>query len=251
MGRTLGWGDGPNEVFEYFASGTRNSPLLVFIHGGYWQEGSRADSLFAAPRALAAGISYAAIEYDLAPSASLEKIVDQCRRALRWLLDHASALGFDRDRVHVAGSSAGAHLTAMLLLRDYAGGGAPDSPPPLAGAVLLSGVYDLRPLVPTYINRALGLSDDTAAALSPLLRLHGGPVPIIVAWGEAETAESQRQSRAYAAVLRKAGFPTQDFEVPRVNHFDIVFKLADPRSSLGQAVLTQIRGGPALAGAAS
>lgn len=240
--QTLRWGEEPNEICEFFAAETPDAPLLVFIHGGYWQEGSRAESLFGAPRAMAAGISYAAVEYDLAPNVTIEAIIDQCRRALCWLIEHAAALGFDPERVHVAGSSAGAHLTAMLLVEGLPGR---HGPPLLAGAILLSGVYDLRPLVPTYINRALGMSNDNASMLSPMFRPHGRPIPVVVAWGEAETAECKRQSRAYATVLRQAGFPTTEFEVCDTNHFDIVFKLADTRNRLGRAVLDQILDGSA------
>ena len=60
-------------------------PLLLFVHGGYWQELSAADSLFAAPACIRRGSAFAALDYTLAPAATLEGIVAECRQALAWL----------------------------------------------------------------------------------------------------------------------------------------------------------------------
>ena len=90
--------------------------LLVFIHGGYWQELSAQESLFAASGCIERGLAFAALDYTLAPKATLEQIVAECRSALTWLFEHAEELGFDAGRVVVAGSSAGAHLAAMVAL---------------------------------------------------------------------------------------------------------------------------------------
>jgi arylformamidase len=71
------------------ASGAARPALLVFIHGGYWQELSKDQSLFAAPGALAAGAAFAALDYTLAPHATVHDMVLECRTALRWLHAHA------------------------------------------------------------------------------------------------------------------------------------------------------------------
>src|SRR5690606_31590705 len=109
-----------------------------------------------------------------------------------WLHAHGGRLGFDPDRIIVSGSSAGAHLAAMTMLP-------PDAPCPayLRGAVLLSGVYDLEPLVPTYVNEPLQLDAASARQCSPMhaLPAHaGGLPPVLVAYGDNETSEFKRQS---------------------------------------------------------
>ena len=108
--KDLRWGDKPEETLDYFPAASRDAPLLVFIHGGYWQELSKNESLFAAPDCVANGIAFAAINYTLAPHTGVEMIVDQCRRAVAWLHAQADVLGFHRDRLYLSGSSAGAHL---------------------------------------------------------------------------------------------------------------------------------------------
>jgi arylformamidase len=65
------------QVWLYEASGTA-VPLLVFFHGGYWQEGAAQEAVFAAPEFTRSGISFASVGYTLAPEASLEVIVSRC-----------------------------------------------------------------------------------------------------------------------------------------------------------------------------
>jgi arylformamidase len=237
----LRWGEEPEETLDFFPSRSADAPLLVFFHGGYWQELSKNESLFAAPDCVANGIAYAAINYMLAPRARLDTIVDRCPRAIAWLLGHADALGFDPGRLFVAGSSAGAHLAAMLLISGWRRAtGLPDRA--ISGAILLSGIYDLEPLIPTYINAPLHLSAADAERLSPMGLPLGLPMPTIVAWGENETGEFKRQSRNYASRLQAAGFPVTTFEAAGCNHFDIVFGLANRESELGRASLALLEG---------
>ncbi len=213
---------------------TEPPPLLVFIHGGYWQELSKDDSCFAATDCVAQGIAYAALDYTLAPRASVAQIVAECRGAVNWLHANAQALGFDAQRIVVAGSSAGAHLAAMTALP---GSGAAQ----VRAAVLVSGIYELEPLIGTSINTALGLTPRSARESSPALRDLKGFPPSIVCWGEVETHEFKRQSLDFAAQLDAADTPCQVFEVPRRNHFDIILDLADPQTQLGRAVTELIR----------
>lgn len=227
--QTLAYGSQPMQRIELCRPAATDEPvgLLVFIHGGYWQELSSRDSLFAADRALADGLAFAAIDYTLAPAASLESIVAECRAAIDHLVAQAGALGIDPSRIVVAGSSAGAHLAAMIGL-------AGATTARLRAVVLMSGIYELEPLLGTSINQALGLDVARAQALSPQRLPVSGFPPTVVCWGEVETAEFKRQSLAFAQRLREGGSDCEVFEVPQRNHFDIVFELADPGSRLGR-----------------
>ena len=188
------------------AEAAPDAPLLVFVHGGYWQALSAADSLFLAPAALAAGWSYAAVEYTLAPAAGIATLVSVCGAALTALAAVAPT-----RRVVLAGHSAGAHLAAMVALVHPA-------PLPLELVLLVSGVYDLRPLVHTSVNDPLGLDEAAAGSLSPmLLPLAAGRPPASVVWGDHDTDAFAAQGRAFADRL---GAPA--VEIAGRHHFDVV-----------------------------
>ncbi len=229
--QTWRYGDAAAQQLDLFlpAPAAAPAPLLVFIHGGYWQELSKQESAFAAEQAVAHGAAFAALGYTLAPTASVAQIVAECRQALAWLQHHAARLGVNAQRVVVAGSSAGAHLAAMLAL--------PATGAPVMGAVLVSGLYELEPLVGTSINTALGLTPAAAQAVSPALLSLAGFPPSAVCWGNIETAEFKRQGQEFAQRLQQVNTPCRVFEVPQRNHFDVILDLTDAATELGRATL--------------
>jgi arylformamidase len=207
-------------------------PLLVFIHGGYWQELSKDSASFAATDGVAQGMAFAALNYTLAPHASIATMVAECKQAIAWLYQHAGQLGFDAKRIVLAGSSAGAHLAAMAALPAH---GQTTTQTLVHATVLVSGIFALEPLLGTSINDALGLDTATAQALSPLLLPLQGFPPSVVCWGAVETQTFKQQSLAMVERLRAVGTPCRTFEVPARNHFDVIMDLVKPGTLLGDA----------------
>lgn len=222
--RDLRYGTAPSALLDYFPAppAARRPGLLVYIHGGYWQELSKDHSAFLAPAWHAAGFAHAVVGYTLAPAARLPEIVAECRSALTWLQNSADSLGFDATNVVVAGSSAGAYLAAACADRLTLS---------LRGIVPVSGIYDVSPLIGTSINDALGLNASAASALD-LLVTERRFCPAVVAWGEIETSEFKRQSRAFAARLKADGIPCTTLEIRGHNHFDVICELGEPASPL-------------------
>ena len=225
--RDLRYGAAPSARLDFFPAPdtVRGAGLLVYIHGGYWQELSKEHFAFLAPAWHAAGFACAVVGYTLAPEARLPAIVSECRKALTWLHARADVLDFDPRDMVVAGSSAGGYLAAACGDR---------SSIPLRGMVCVSGIYDVAPLIGTSINDALGLDAATAASLD-LLNAGHQFCPAVVAWGEIETSEFKRQSRAFAARLSAAGTPSTGLEIPGRNHFDVILELGRPASALFSA----------------
>uniref|UniRef100_B0T9I8 Putative esterase n=1 Tax=Caulobacter sp. (strain K31) TaxID=366602 RepID=B0T9I8_CAUSK len=231
------YGEDPDEHVVLADDLSPERPVHLFIHGGYWQELSWQDSFFAAQAFADAGVVFGAVNYSLAPKLSLPAILDQCRRAVASIARLSLEAG-GSGRVTISGSSAGAHLAALVASTDWASYGLPTNP--VVALVLISGVYDLTPLVSTTINAALGLTVTQARALSPLALAARPSCPAIVSWGQVETAAFKRQSRDFAAHLEAGGAAVRRLEVVGRNHFDIVFDLADPATSLGAATFELI-----------
>ncbi|MBO1075240.1 alpha/beta hydrolase [Roseomonas marmotae] len=235
----------PERLDVFPAAGTESpAPVFVYIHGGYWRLLDAADSGFMAPALTAAGICVVVVNYALAPGATLDEIVRQCRAALAWVHGNIAAHGGDPARIHVGGSSAGGHLAAMLAAGgDWpAGFGLP--PHPVAGATLLSGLFDLEPLRLCHVNDWMTLDAAAAARNSPaLLPPPRQGMPVVLSVAETETAEFKRQTRDQAGFYARAGCPVTLVPAPPgSNHFDIVFQLCGTATPLGRAVLAAIRG---------
>lgn len=243
------FGDHADEVLDIFrpvpqASNGAGAPVFVFIHGGYWRLLSKNESSGMAPAFTQAGAVVVSVNYSLAPAVTLDRIVDQNRRALAWIHRHIADYGGDPRRIHVCGSSAGGHLVGALL----AGGWHASYEVPydvIRGAAPLSGLFDLRPLVHTHVNEWMHMSEADAIRNSPALHLPPTGCPLVVSYGESETDEFKRQSDDYLAAWQERGFPGHYVPMPGTNHYDIVLTLNDPSSPLTRAIFEQMGLAPA------
>ncbi len=208
---------------DYFP-GQDKAPLVVYIHGGYWQELSKNESCFMAAELVAKGYHLMVIDYTLAPQANMETMLEQCCQAVAWC-QHRD-WSFDHENIILAGSSAGAHLAACVL-QQASQSKHQLTPETFSRAVLFSGIYDLRPLLDTYINEPLKLDLARAQSLSPGLHNNHHLPPCTLVWGANETQEFKRQSQQYAAFLQADGVFCQTKEIAKRNHFDVVYELAN------------------------
>lgn len=218
----LRYGPAPRSLIDYFPA-TRPGPLLVFIHGGYWQARCKEDFTFLAAGPLATGMHVAFVGYTLAPDATLGAIVDEVRASIGWLHAHTAPWGADVHRIVVSGWSAGGHLTAMCM-----------NEPGVVAGLAISGIYDLGPVRLSYLNAKLQLVPDDVAALSPA-SLPLCAKPLVVAYGEAELPELQRQSQEFFAQRNAAGLPGALLPMTGLNHFTILDELARPQGALALA----------------
>jgi arylformamidase len=247
---TLGlrYGKAVRNIVDVFPAPTTDgspSPALIFFHGGYWQESSLRDVSFPAAALNASGITYISVGYTLAPKATLSEIVEEARQAVRFIVDNARQLCVDPERLVLGGHSAGAHLAATCFDATVAGGGQDSSrsvPSPDAALLLVSGIYELQPLVRTTINDALTLSQTEVCSLSPL-RNPPTCTRTAVVWGDNDTNEFAWQSRMFHQALGSTSpqGSHRQVAVRERNHFDLIFDLADRNSELF-ALLRQLLG---------
>lgn len=223
---TLPYGAGERQAMDLFEPDRPGGGTAVFVHGGYWQALDRSFFSHLARGLNAHGIAVALPGYDLCPRVRVGDIVDQIRAACRALAR--------RGPLVVAGHSAGGHLAACMLASDWAGLGAPPDLVPAAYAI--SGLFDLKPLVATSVNTALGMDDAEAGRLSPL---HWAPPAgrrLDAVVGGDESAEYLRQSRTIAERWGRAGVETRFEAIPGANHFTVVAPLADPASAMTRRI---------------
>jgi arylformamidase len=222
--RRIAYGPGARHTIDVFA-GDHQGPIVVFIHGGYWQALDGSSFSHCARGLNAHGIDVAIPSYDLCPQVSVDDIIAQTRAATREL----ARLG---RRLVMSGHSAGGHLSACMFATDWAAVD-PALPSDLIAAVYsISGLFDLGPLVGTSINKALGLDPATARAVSPLFWKPPGHGSLDAIVGGEESAEYFRQSRTIVEEWSASGVATAFGTVAHANHFTAIAPLADPASGM-------------------
>ena len=107
--------------------------------------------------------------------------------------------------------------------------------------MLISGMYDLRGPRLSARSSYVKFDDRTEAELSPQRHIDKILVPVVVAYGNLETPEFQRQGQDFIASLRAAGKPVQGIVGAAYNHFEILETLANPYGVLGHTALTMMR----------
>jgi arylformamidase len=222
--RSIAYGTGPRNTIDFFA-GDGKGPIVAFIHGGYWQAFDGSFFSHLASGLNAHGIDVAIPSYDLCPAVTVGEIIRQMRMASREL----ARLG--RPLV-ISGHSAGGHLAACLLATDWPAFDASLPPDLVTAAYSISGLFDLGPMLKTYVNNAMRLDEATARDASPLFWTaprHGSLDALV---GSDESAEYFRQSRSIVDVWGKAGLPTRFGAIPDTNHFTAIAPMADPDSPM-------------------
>ena len=215
----IAYGHGPREVMDLFNAGP-GAPVAVFLHGGYWRALDKSWFSGIAPALLAHGVSLAIPSYDLCPDVRLGTILRQVRVAVETVRERTGV------RPVVFGHSAGGHMAACMLSEGRA-----------SAAVAISGVFDLAPLIPTSLNKALDLDEREAAAVSPIhWPVPNGSTPggtvLDCFVGADESPEFLRQSRMMADRWGAHGVETRYEALPGLNHFTVLDPLFDPESGM-------------------
>jgi len=231
---------GPTEIekLDIYKTKRPNAPIMLFIHGGAWKSGAAKDSAYMSEMYLAAGAHFVIPDFVLVQNAggNLMTMADQVRRAVAWVYKNAASFGGDPSRLYVSGHSSGGHLGGCVVTTDWQKefGLPPDI---VKGAVLISGMYDLKAVRLSKRSKYVNFDDATEEALSAQRRLDKINMPLVVAHGTLETPEFQRQSREFAAALKAAGKPVEFFVGEGFNHFEMQETMANPFGLVGRPAL--------------
>ena len=221
----------------FLPPGATRVPLVVWIHGGMWSTGSKADNV---PLwLLEEGFAVASVNYRLSGAAVFPAQIEDCRGAVRWLRAHAAEYGIDSERIAAWGESAGGHLAAMLgttanaavfdagdttgassrvqAVIDFfgpsdflqmdahrlAGGSVHDSPDSPESRVIGGPVQDNQKMV---------------ARANPIAYVSGDAPPFLIVHGDSDPLVPHHQSELLASALQGAGVPVTFYTVKGGGH---------------------------------
>lgn len=262
---TYGTHDGVALTGDYYVPKAAGKyPVVVAVHGGGWQGGSRASHRYWGPYLAGNGIAVFAIDYRLSKPGqpSFPQAVHDVRAAMQFVKHNAADLKIDPDRTAFMGESAGAHLTSLVAL----GGdsptfakGYPSDPyasvsTSVKAVVAAYGVYDLvahwnhdqltRPrdqIAEKFLGKAP--MDDRrvyfdASPMSYATRADNRPAFLLI-WGTGDDVADPQQSEDFMTALKQAGVTTRKIAITDAPHFFMSDPLDDPSSPV-HAVAPQL-----------
>lgn len=217
----------------FFPPGTRSGlPVHIFIHGGYWRMFSKADYSYIADTVTKAGAIAVILDYALMPEVRMAVIVEQVRRAKQWVLDNIASHGGDPGRISLSGHSAGAHLATFLF----------ETPTParIPAALLLGGLYDLKPLQGSFLEPLIGITDEEVTAFTPMTRWHAPETAVTILVGEQETPPFHQQAADFATRLRARRLAVSEVCLHDRHHMDSVRDLGIAGTQAGDCLVEVI-----------
>ena len=239
----IAYGKSSGETLDVFSAGQATpggSPVVVFVHGGYWRSLDKADHSFVAPAFTEAGACVVIPNYDLCPAVTIPQIILQMVNALAWTYRSVARFGGDPKRITVVGHSAGGHLAAMLLTCLWPVH-ANDLPSDLVkNALSISGLYELESVMHTpFLKDSLRLTPAHVCQASPAWLPPPTKGVLYTVAGANESEEFLRHNALIEQAWGRKAVPVRE-ALLGLNHFSIVEALVQPTHRLHQLALQLI-----------
>jgi acetyl esterase/lipase len=215
----IAYGDLPRQRLDIYlpdAPVSNPAPVVVFIYGGAWDSGTKADYRFVGRTLAARGFVAVIPDYRVYPEVVFPGFVEDAAAAVAWTLGHVQRFGGDRSRLYLMGHSAGAHIAAMLALDGSYMRARGAAPPQLAGWIGLSGPYDFLPLKSRRLKQIFG--DPAPRSTQPIEFVTAGAPPALLITGDADTTVLPRNTARLSQRLREAGVAVREVVYPDVGH---------------------------------
>jgi acetyl esterase/lipase len=252
----LAYGSEPRQRFDLYqpdaaspAASPGAVPLVVFVYGGSWNRGERADYRFVGEALARRGVAVAVIDYRLYPEVTYPAFLEDVAKAVDHALAHAAAWGADPQRVFLMGHSAGAYNVAMMALDPRWLAAVGRRPAELAGWVGLAGPYDFLPIREADVKPVFH-HPDVPLDSQPIVhaREARAPLPAFLAAPLEDTLVNPKRSTAQmAATLTERGGAVTLRRYGALDHVTIIGAFAwpvDRRAPVREEVLDFLRRTP-------
>ena len=237
----VAYGAAEIEKVDIYKTRRANAPVMIYLHGGAWRNGRSAQNAYLAEPFVKAGAHFINVEFNNVGEVDgdIGPMVDQCRRAVAWIYRNAASFGGDPNALYLSGHSSGGHLAGCVVITEWEKQGLPRDI--LKGALLGSGMYDLKPPRRSARSRYVKFTDAMEEALSAQRHLDRIHTPLVLVHGTLETPDFQRQTRDFHAALRVAGKPVTLIIAKGHNHFELGESLGNPYGVMGRAAFEMMK----------
>ncbi|MDC8003426.1 alpha/beta hydrolase [Aureisphaera galaxeae] len=223
------------QAIDVFPSHVSESPIFVFIHGGYWRALDKRSYSFVAEPFVKNNVTVCVVNYRLIPEVNMATLLDDIYDGIHWIQRQASCFNGDPNKMVLSGHSAGGHLALMAYLMNE------KLRPSIRAVCSLSGIFDLSFIKNSYLNDVLGLNEkdvfDFSVSNKDLSVLE---CPTLLSVGSRETDFFITESKNLY-LNNKSKAPLEYLEYEGLNHYQIIHKLGQMDSPLVQFILKYVR----------
>ena len=185
----------------YAPNGRSAAPVVVFIYGGRWSFGDKADYRFVAAALAARGFLTVVPDYRLYPQVRFPAFLRDNAAAVAWTKANIARYGGDPRRIFLMGHSAGAYNVAMLTLdKQWLAADGLDPDRDIAGMIGLAGPYDFLPLTDADVKDIFSPAEDLRLT-QPITFARGNAPPMFMAAGTADQTVMPRNTEHLAAAI--------------------------------------------------
>ncbi len=231
--RDVSYGSLPRQQLDIYvpaeaSGGAAPAPVVVFLYGGGWQAGSRADYLFAGQAFAARGYVTVIPDYRLYPAARFPLFLEDSAAAVAWTRRFVAEYGGDPRRIYLVGHSAGAYNAVMLTLDErWLATAGLDARRDLRAGVGIAGPYDFLPFK-DWLKPIFEVEGIDLRTTQPIAQVDGGEAPLLLTTGLNDGTVDPGNSRRLAARIREKGGQVEERYYPNVTHLMVVGALAVP-----------------------
>ncbi len=225
----------------YCPKGQKDFPVVLFVHGGGWDSGTK-NLYWSYGEAFARiGIGFVACNYRLSPEVRHPAHIQDVASAFAWTYENIGKYGGTADKLFVCGHSAGGHLVSLLATDPEYLKAEKRSPADIKGVISISGVYKIYSTERVF-HDAFGKNEEVCKNASPLTHVAGKHPPFLIAYGDDDIPHLDEMAKDMHTALKKVNSPSELLICKGRNHATIMVGFIIPEDPLNKAFREFVRG---------
>jgi acetyl esterase/lipase len=215
--------------------------IIIFVHGGYWDTGTKNDYPFVADSFTERGYTTVVAGYRLVPTVTFPGYVEDIALAVKWTVDNIAQYGGNPEKIFLMGHSAGAHITALVAFDERYLQRQELPSNTIDGFIGLAGPYDFLPVAPDDVRSIAALGPvETYPDTQPINFVDSNDPPAFIGYTLKDRTVNPNNSILFAQKIREVDGSLEEHIYDGVDHVTILGSLARASRFFNEAILDDI-----------